>query len=416
MGQHRKEVISTLKVWKINLIVLWFGQFLVNAGMTMITPFLTLYLAQDLNVVGDREIGLWAGLIFAANFLTSFIFQPIWGKVADKYGRKLMLLRSGFGMAIVIACMGFATHPWHLLVLRLLNGTISGFNPASISLVSSTTPKNRMGFSMGIMQSGQVAGTILGPLIGGMMADWFGFRPIFYITGALIFAASLLALFLVKENFNREEAKAMPQASVIAGLKELSHIPQLPALFAVTFLLQFAMISPMTLLPLYVQKLHGSAQDIALWSGFVIAVTGLSNMIASPLLGKLSDKVGANRILTYALIGTGLTLIPQAFVTSVWQLVIVRFMMGVFMGGLLPSVNALIRSFTPEGMESRAFGFNTSALALGNMLGAVIGGFLSGFIGIEGLFIASGILLLVNMIWVRLKLYKKKGLRHPVGG
>ncbi len=382
----------------------------------MITPFLTLYLAQDLNVVGDREIGLWAGLIFAANFLTSFIFQPIWGKVADKYGRKLMLLRSGFGMAIVIACMGFATHPWHLLVLRLLNGTISGFNPASISLVSSTTPKNRMGFSMGIMQSGQVAGTILGPLIGGMMADWFGFRPIFYITGALIFAASLLALFLVKENFNREEAKAMPQASVIAGLKELSHIPQLPALFAVTFLLQFAMISPMTLLPLYVQKLHGSAQDIALWSGFVIAVTGLSNMIASPLLGKLSDKVGANRILTYALIGTGLTLIPQAFVTSVWQLVIVRFMMGVFMGGLLPSVNALIRSFTPEGMESRAFGFNTSALALGNMLGAVIGGFLSGFIGIEGLFIASGILLLVNMIWVRLKLYKKKGLRHPVGG
>lgn len=374
----------------------------------MITPFLTLYLAQDLNVVGEREIGIWAGLIFAANFLTSFIFQPIWGKVADKYGRKIMLLRSGFGMALVIACMGFATEPWHLLVLRLLNGTISGFNPAAISLVSGTTPKNRMGFSMGIMQSGQVAGTILGPLIGGLMADWFGFRPIFYITGSLIFAASLLALFLVKENFNREEAMALPQVSVIAGLKELSHTPQLPALFTVTFLLQFAMISPMSLLPLYVQKLHGSSVDIALWSGFVIAVTGLSNMIAAPILGKLSDKVGANRILTYALIGTGLTLIPQAFVQSVWQLIIVRFMMGVFMGGLLPSVNALIRSYTPDGMESRAFGFNTSALALGNMLGSIIGGFLSGFIGIEGLFLVSGTLLIINMIWVKTKLYANK--------
>lgn len=406
--QLRKEVKGTLTNWKINLIVLWFGQFLVNSGMTMITPFLTLYLAQDLNVVGDREIGLWAGLIFAANFLTSFIFQPIWGKVADKYGRKIMLLRSGFGMALVIACMGFATHPWHLLALRLLNGTISGFNPAAISLVSGTTPKNRMGFAMGIMQSGQVAGTILGPLIGGLMASWVGFRPIFYITGGLIFTASLLALFLVKENFNRERAAKAPQPSVIAGLKELSHIPQLPALFAVTFLLQFAMISPMALLPLYVQKLHGSAVDIAIWAGFVVAVTGLSNMIASPILGKLSDKVGAHRILTYALIGTGLTLIPQAFVQSVWQLIIVRFMMGVFMGGLLPSVNALIRSYTPDGMESRSFGFNTSSLALGNMLGAVIGGFLSGFIGIEGLFITSGCLLIINMLWVRRKLFSHK--------
>lgn len=374
----------------------------------MITPFLTLYLAQDLNVTGTREIGIWAGLIFAANFVTSFIFQPIWGKVADKYGRKLMLLRSGFGMALVIACMGFATQPWHLLVLLLLNGTISGFNPAAISLVSGTTPKNRMGFAMGIMQSGQVAGTILGPLIGGLMANWVGFRPIFFITGGLIFLASLLALFLVQEKFNREKAAMTPQVSVIAGLKELSHIPQLPALFTVTFLLQFAMIAPMALLPLYVQKLHGSSVDIAIWTGFVIAVTGLSNMIASPILGKLSDKVGAHRILTYALIGTGLTLIPQAFVLSVWQLIVVRFMMGVFMGGLLPSVNALIRSYTPDGMESRSFGFNTSSLALGNMLGAVIGGFLSGFIGIEGLFITSGCLLIINMIWVKRKLFSHK--------
>ncbi|MNW29725.1 MFS transporter [Paenibacillus massiliensis] len=392
--------------WKINLIVLWFGQFLVNAGMTMITPFLSLYLARDLNVVDEHAIGLWAGFIFAANFLTSFIFQPLWGKLADRYGRKIMLLRSGFGMAIVIGCMGLVTHPWQLLALRLLNGTISGFNPASISLISSTTPKERMGFSMGIMQSGQMAGTILGPLLGGFMADLVGFRPIFYITGGLIFAASLLALFLVKENFSRSEAAKMPQTSVLEGLKELSHTPQLPALFTVTFLLQFAMISTVTLLPLYVQNLYGTVEGIALVAGFVTAVTGLSNMISSPILGRVSDRVGAHRVLLVALAGTAMMLIPQAFVQSVTQLAAVRFMMGVFMGGLLPSVNALIRSYTPEGMESRAFGFNTSALALGNMLGAVIGGVLSGFIGIEGLFIMSGCMLLVNMVWVRLKLYK----------
>jgi DHA1 family multidrug resistance protein-like MFS transporter len=386
-------------------LVLWIGQFLVNAGVTMITPFLALYLAKDLGVQGDYEIGIWAGVIFAANFLTSFLFQPLWGKLADRYGRKIMLLRSGFGMAIVIVLMGFARNPWELLFLRLLNGTISGFNPAAISLISGTTPKSRMGYAMGILQSGSVAGTILGPLIGGSLADIVGFRPIFYITGALILIASLLALLLVKEDFNREEASHIPQVSVIQGFKELAHIPQLLALFAVTFLLQFAMVSPMALLPLYVQKLHASTDNIAFWAGLVLAVTGISNMISSPILGKVSDRLGPNRILTYALIGTTLTIIPQAFVQNVWQLIIIRFLMGIFMGGLLPSVNALIRSYTPDGMESRAFGFNGSTLALGNMAGALIGGLLSGFIGIEGLFIISGCLLLLNVVWVRLKLY-----------
>ena len=377
----------------------------------MVTPFLSLYLAQDLGVTGEREIGLWAGFIFAANFLTSFIFQPLWGKLADKYGRKIMLLRSGFGMAIVIALMGLATSPWHLLFLRLLNGTISGFNPAAVALVSGTTPKKQMGFAMGTVQSGQVAGTILGPLIGGILADLVGFRPIFYITGSLIFVASMLALFLVREKFDREEASHLPQQSVLEGLRELTKAPQLPALFAVTFLLQFAMVSPMSLLPLYVLKLHGTAENLAFFAGVVSAVAGISNMITSPLLGKLSDKVGSHRILTFALIGAALTLIPQAFVHSVWQLVAIRFLMGVFMGGLLPSVNSLIRKYTPDGMESRAFGFNSSTLALGNMIGAVVGGFLSGFIGIEGLFIISGVLLLINVVWVRTKLYSRNSIR-----
>ncbi|MEC0180832.1 MFS transporter [Paenibacillus peoriae] len=403
-----ERTLKSWETWKINLIVLWFGQFLVNAGITMVTPFLALYLAHDLHVKGEHDIGLWAGVIFAANFMTSFIFQPLWGKLADRYGRKVMLLRSGFGMALVIGCMGLVTNPWQLLALRLLNGTISGFNPASISLVSGTTPKERTGFAMGIMQSGQMAGTILGPLLGGFLADWVGFRPIFYITGALVFLASLIAMFLVKENFSKTEAARTPQISVLAGLKELSHTPQLPALFTVTFLLQFAMISTVSLLPLYVQKLYGSAEGIALIAGFVTAITGVSNMVAAPLLGRLSDQVGAHKILTLSLLGTAVMLIPQAFVNEVWQLVIIRFFMGVFMGGLLPSVNALIRLYTPEGMESRSFGFNTSSLALGNMLGAVIGGVLSGFIGIEGLFIMSGVLLILNIFWVRIKLFSHK--------
>lgn len=401
-----------MEQWKKNLIVLWFGQFLVNAGMTMVIPFLALYLQFNLGLSNPHEIALWAGFIFAANFVTSFIFQPIWGKLADQYGRKMMLIRSGIGMAIVMTLMGFATEPWHLLLLRMLNGTISGFNPASVTLISATTPKSNTGFAMGTLQSGGIAGTILGPFIGGLLADAVGFRPIFYITGSLLFAATLLVLFIVKETFDREKAAAKPQISVVEGFHKLRVIPQLPSLYAVTFLIQFAMLSPMTLMPLFVQELHGTVANLAFWAGFVGSVTGMSNLIASPLLGKLSDRVGPERILGVSLIGAAISFIPQAFATTVWQLLLARFMLGIFLGGLAPTVNALIRKYTPDGMESRAYSFNSSTLGLGNMIGPITGGALSGYIGIKGLFLLSAALMLANSFWVRHSLLPRRKVKQ----
>ncbi|RED84318.1 MULTISPECIES: MFS transporter [Cohnella] len=385
--------------WKINLYILMVGNFLVMAGMTMIMPFLSLYLQQDLGLTDEHEIGVWAGIIFAANFVTSFLFQPLWGKLAEKYGRKMMLLRSGFGMSIVMLLMGFATAPWHLLILRMLNGVISGFMPAAVSLVSSSTPKERMGFAMGTLQSGGTAGAILGPFIGGLMADNFGFRPIFYITGTLLFLASVITWLLVHEKFDRAAAALKEQVSVLKGFRDLMVIRQLPVLLTVTFLIQFAMLSPMPLIPLYVQHLHGTSENLAFYAGFVGSVTGISNMICSPVLGKLSDRIGATRILLICLAGSAVMTIPQAFADSVGMLLVFRFLLGCFMGGLIPTVNALVRQYTPDGKESRAFGFNTSALSLGNMMGPVVGGALSGWIGIEGLFILAGVLLFLTCIW-----------------
>ncbi|WP_123039710.1 MFS transporter [Cohnella candidum] len=385
--------------WKINLTVLWFGNFLVMAGMTMITPFLSLYLKQDLGLTNEHEIGVWAGLIFAANFVTSFLFQPIWGKLSDRYGRKIMLLRSGFGMAIVMAAMGFAQTPLHMLLLRMANGIISGFSPAAVSLVSAGTPKERMGFAMGTLQSGGTAGVILGPFLGGLMADSFGFRPIFYITGSLLFIASVLSWIMVRENFDRSAAAKAPEVSIVKGLRELLDIPQIPVLLTVTLLIQFAMLSPMALIPLYVEKLNVPPETLGFWSGFVGSVTAMSNMICSPLLGRLGDKIGATRILLISLLGSAVMFVPQAFVGTVGELLVWRFMLGCFMGGLIPTVNALLRKYTPDGKESRAFGFNGSALSLGNMLGPVIGGALSGPFGIQGLFILSAALLFATGVW-----------------
>lgn len=395
--------------WKVNLVVLWVGQFLVMAGMTMIVPFLPLYL-QELGLHKEHEVATWAGLIFAGNFVTSFLFQPLWGGLADRYGRKVMLLRSGFGMAVVMALMGFAGTAWHLLLLRMLNGTVSGFMPAAVALMSANTPREKMGFAMGTLQSGAVAGSILGPFLGGLMAEWIGFRPIFFVTGGLLFAASLLAAFLVTEKFDAKQAAKKPKQSMAAAFRELRKSPQLPSLYAVTFLIQFSLLSVQPLLPLFVQKLHGQDAMVAFYAGLVGSITGFSNMISSPVLGRLSDRIGPERILIVCLVGSAIASVPQAMVHNVWQLFASRFFLGIFLGGLLPTVNALIRKHTPAGMESRSYSFNSSALSLGNMLGPVVGGAVSGIITIQQIFLISGVLLLINAFWANKSLLSTKNL------
>jgi DHA1 family multidrug resistance protein-like MFS transporter len=392
--------------WQINLAVLWLGNFLVMMGATMVVPFLPLYI-QELGISDAYELSMWTGIIFAANFATSFISQPIWGSLADRYGRKVMLLRSGFGMAIVTGLMGFAIVPWHLLALRLLNGVVFGFNTAASALMAATAPKERMGFALGTLQSGMVAGTFLGPLMGGLLAEWIGFRPIFMLTGCLMFLASLLAMFTVVDPFNARQAAEQPKTTIYEGMRALWKIPQLPALFTVTLLIQFAMLSSIPQIPLFVQELYVDGPFLAFMVGLVSSVTGISNMVASPLLGRLSDKLGPVKVLLFTLIGAGVMFIPQALVTNVWQLLVARFLLGLFLGGLLPSVNTLIKQHTPEGMESRSFSLNSSFLSMGNMLGPLVGGYLAGWITIRGLFILATVLFMITALWTGISLLAK---------
>lgn len=394
--------------WQIHLIVLGIGLFFVNAGMTMIIPFLPLYL-QELGVRDPHRVAVWASVIFAANFFTAFLFQPIWGNLADRYGRKMMVLRSGFGMAAVMTLMGFAGGPWQLLLLRILNGVVSGFAPASIALMSADTPKHKIGFTMGSLQSSVVAGTILGPLFGGFMAERYGYRPIFFVTGALLFIASVLAMLLVKEQFVKDGAKESGSSPLLGAFRPLLKVRELNMLNATTVVIQFALLGPVALIPLFVQELSGQAGMVAFYAGLVGSVNGLSNMIASPFLGRLGDRIGSGRILFFSLLGSALVCLPQAFVHSTPQLIAVRFALGICMGGLLPSVNALIGKYAPPNAESMAYSLNSSMYALGSMLGPLVGGMVSESITIRGVFVLSALLLAACAFWLRHGLPDKPG-------
>lgn len=385
--------------WKRNLWVLAVAQFLVMGAMTMIVPFLPLYL-NELGMTDPEDVQLWAGFIFGINFLSAFVVSPVWGMLADKYGRKIMVIRSGIGMSIAITLMGLSSSPLHLLILRFVNGLVSGFIPAGISLTAANTPRERVGYALGLLQAGAVAGSVMGPLFGGLMAEWFGFRTIFTMTGILVFVATMVVLLMVRELHKPDPANVKVSGFFREGSAILRNRTLLP-LFSVAFLIQFAMMSPNPQMPLFVQQLGAPGGYVVFFAGLVTAVTGLANIVASPQLGKLGDRFGSQYVLLLALLGAAVFFIPHAFVTNVWQLLLCRFLLGLFVGGLLPSLNSLVRHNVPTGKESTAYGYSNSAVCLGNMLGPFVGGLVSGWIGIRGLFLITSLLLLLNSVWFR---------------
>jgi MFS transporter, DHA1 family, multidrug resistance protein len=399
-----------VETWRRNLYVLCGALFVVMMAMSMVMPFLPLYIQQDFGVEDPHEVTAWAGVIFGANFLTASLVSPIWGNLADKYGRKIMILRSGYFMSVIIAATGFAGSLWQLLALRLLNGTVGGIIPASTALVASNAPREKAGWALGLLQSFVTAGSIMGPLIGGVLADRIGFRMIFVVTGSLVLLATLVITFTVKEAF--VPPKARERSSLSDDFRKIFTSRELPAVFFVTVMIQFALFSIVPVLPIYISQLLHQQGNVAFWAGVVQASTGIANVLAAPLLGRLGDRYGSHRVLFGSLLFAATLFVPQALAANVTQLAVLRFLLGLSLGGLLPSVNALLRRLTPSHMISRVYGYNNSFVSMGSMLGPMIGGFLAGFVSINGVFLMTSALLFINAGWVFFSFFRKKPLRE----
>lgn len=404
-----------METWRRNLYVLCGCLFVVMLAMSMIMPFLPLYIQQDFGVEDPHEVTAWAGIIFGANFLTAGLVSPIWGNLADKHGRKIMILRSGYFMSITVALTGFAGSLWQLLGLRLLNGLVGGIIPASIALVASSVPKEQTGWAQGMLQSFITAGTIMGPLFGGILADRIGFRMIFVITGCLLLIATLIITFTVKESF--VPPAQQDRSSLREDFRMIFSSKELPTLFFVTVMIQFALFSIVPVLPIYISQLLGSqGSRVALWAGIVQAAMGIANVFASPRLGRFGDRFGSQKVLLFSLLMAAVLFIPQGLVATVWQLVLLRFLLGLSLGGLLPSVNALLRRATPTHMVSRVYGYNNSFVSIGSMLGPMIGGFMAGYVSINGVFFMTSAFLFINAGWVYYSFFRNKSVQKPQAG
>ncbi len=392
-----------MPIWKRNLFICWFGMFVSGIGMSQIAPVLPLYI-QHLGVHNTSSIAQLSGIAFGVTYIISAIFSPIWGHFADKFGRKPMILRASLGMALVIGCMGFAPNVYVLIGLRLLQGAITGFGTACTTLIATQTDKEHAGYALGTLSTGSIAGSLLGPIIGGFIEENLGFQPVFFITGALLMIAFVLTALFVKESFT-------PQAKKTVSIKEQwKSVPEksLTIILLVTFfVLTFGLYSIEPIITVYVAQLTKDTSHVALVAGLAFSASGLANIVAAPRLGKLSDKTGAHKVMLAALVVAGIIYIPQAFVRNPWQLMGLRFLLGLTLGGLNPSINTLVKKITPDSLVGSVFGFTMSAGYWGVFGGAVLGGQVAAYLGIRYVFFITSALLLINAVWVYFTVYKK---------
>ncbi len=402
MDPAREEESRSAPHWRITLWAMVGIQFIMTMSFSFLSPIMPLFLPQ-LGVTSEAGIDLWSGILNGSTSFVAAFTSPLWGRLADSFGRKPMLIRSSCAIAVFTAFMGLSQNVWQFFAARALMGVFAGFSSTAMALVASQVPEQRLGYALGWLSTGQLVGSLVGPVIGGVLADITqSYRIPFYCTSAITFLTVFLVWRGVRENFVRPD-RAHRRRSGLRGLAMLIGAAGVLPLFFVLFMAQFGTRAVQPVVTLYVQALVGSRPDLATLGGVAFSVTGLAGMVAVPLLGKHSDEIGYRRVLLICLAGATLTSLPQAFATSYWVFAVERFAVGLFIGAIVPTANALIGRMVSRSERGTVYGMTSSATFLGNSLGPLTGGAIAASFGLRWVFLITAGLLLANLVWVYFK-------------
>ena len=391
-----------METWKRTVYISLVCVFCTAFGVSQLAPILPLYF-HDLGVQTPEAMSLWSGLATGATYIIVCLAAPFWGRVADKKGRKITLIRSSFGMALCNILIAFQTTPEGVVLIRLVQGLVSGFYSASITLIASESPIERTGWALGLLASADLAGSLIGPLLGGYIADTVGIRNDFIIVGALMGLAGVLATIFIHENY---VPQPNPEKLSIRKLKEqIPEFNSIVALCVASFIYAICIMSLQPVISVYIKGIVPSdTENLAFIAGAVFSAMGIAQLMSSSPLGKLVDKIGPRKVLVVSLIYVGILNIPQAYVSDVYQLAIIRFLQGFGLGGMLPALNTYLSSKTPREFTGQVFSYNQSCLFFGYFLGSVGGASLMAWLGFTTLFWVSGGLFIISALWIGFKL------------
>ena len=391
-----------METWKRTVYISLVCVFCTAFGVSQLAPILPLYF-HDLGVQTPEAMSLWSGLATGATYIIVCLAAPFWGRVADKKGRKITLIRSSFGMALCNILIAFQTTPEGVVLIRLVQGLVSGFYSASITLIASESPIERTGWALGLLASANLAGSLIGPLLGGYIADTVGIRNDFIIVGVLMGLAGVLATIFIHENY---VPQPNPEKLSIRKLKEqIPEFNSIVALCVASFIYAICIMSLQPVISVYIKGIVPSdTENLAFIAGAVFSAMGIAQLMSSSPLGKLVDKIGPRKVLVISLIYVGILNIPQAYVSDVYQLAIIRFLQGFGLGGMLPALNTYLSSKTPREFTGQVFSYNQSCLFFGYFLGSVGGASLMAWLGFTTLFWVSGGLFIISALWIGFKL------------
>lgn len=379
--------------WRKNLIIAWIGCFFTGASISLVMPFIPVYVEQ-LGTPQD-QVELFSGLAISVTAFAAAIVAPVWGNLADRKGRKIMMVRAAAGMTITMGSLAFVPNVYWLLIMRFFNGILSGYIPNATAMIASQAPKERSGWALGTLSTGAIAGNLIGPSMGGALAQWFGMENVFIITGAVLLVTTILTIFLVKEDFHPVEKKDLVSTKEI--FSKMDHFSILVGLFITTLILQIGVTSISPILTLYIRQLSGDINNVLFISGLIVSVAGVSAVLSSPKLGKLGDKIGNHKVLLAGLVLSFCCYLPMAFVQTPLQLGILRFILGFSTGALMPSINTLISKITPQEGVSRVYSYNQMFSNFGQVLGPMLGSTVAHSFGYSAVFVVTSCFVLSNI-------------------
>ncbi|RKP49946.1 MFS transporter [Cohnella endophytica] len=379
--------------WKKNLYVLWLGVFFCSAAYSISIPFIPLFLHNELGI--NNHLEAWSGFAFGITFLASALISPYWGSLADKYGRKPMLIRSGYSLAALYVLTYFIHDPYVFLILRVFQGLLAGYVPASIALVATNTPEKQAGYALGIMATAGATGGIIGPVIGGVVSHYTSNREAFLFSAGVVLVAALIATFFVHETKFDRTAK---RSHVRDDLRTAWGNKTFVTLLGLVALSTFSVMLLEPLITVYVLQLGTDKSSASLQSGLIFSAVGIATLIAAPQWGKIGGRIGYVKVLIIGLLGGGVGNLLQFFVGHYAEFGILRFMYGLFFAGVYPALNAMIVKVTAADFRGRAFSLNQSATQLATMLGPMLGGVLGGWIPIRWVFIVNGSMLILSAL------------------
>jgi DHA1 family multidrug resistance protein-like MFS transporter len=357
--------------WKRNLWIIWFSEFTSIIGFAIVMPILPFYV-QELGVTDPDAVTFWSGAIFSAQAVTMGIMAPIWGALADRLGRKPMVVRAMFGGAVVIGLMGFATNVQQLVFLRALQGMLTGTVTAATALVAGTTPKERSGYALGTLQMGIYTGASVGPLLGGIISDTLSMRATFWATSGLLLIGGLMVTFLVHENFQPSDRGSDGKGKLLEGFRLVLASRALLTVFSIRLMMRIASRMMGPILPLFVQSMVVS-DHVATLSGIVRGANAALAALGAVILGRLGDRYDRRTILLVCTLALAIVYTPHFFATNVVVLTLLQAAAGFAMGGVLATLSATLATFAPENKEGAVYGLDASIVSTANAVAPMVG-------------------------------------------